>query len=282
MHVGIDIGSSTTKIVVMDNYKIIDKYRIPRDESLDDILDLIDLSQVDKIMLTGTGASYLEGDIKGIKTEYYEEFQAVALGGYYLSGMEECLVASLGTGTSFVYVNRERRDHIGGTGIGGALLASMARNGLGMEDVREFLRLAEKGDLNNTDLLIKDISKNAVGDLIGDVTVANMSKITKDSTPEDYAFGVCNLVFQNVGVMAVMADKMFNTKKVVVMGSIADSKIASRCFDAVAKLFGYEFIMPQDNAYGVAIGAILLGDEKYENYLYIAGMPADEVDYDFE
>jgi len=282
MYLGIDFGSSTTKIIVMEDYKIISKYRISRDESIDKELDEIDLSKVEKIMAVGTGASFYSGNIRGIKTEYFEEFRAVALGGYFLSGLDECMVVSLGTGTSFIYVNREIRNHVGGTGIGGALLASMARNGLGMDNVVEFMELAKKGDINNTDLLIKDISKTNVGGLIGDVTVANMSKITRDSSPEDYAYGACNLVFQNVGVMAVMADKQYQTKKVVVMGAIGESEIAAICFGDVGKLFGYDFIIPQDALYGVAVGAILLGDEKYVNSLYVGGEAYDEAEYLFE
>ncbi len=282
MILGIDFGSTTTKIVLMDNYKIIEKYRIEREESYEDILDKMDLSRVTKIMTVGTGASYIEGDIKGIPTEYVEEFKAVALGGYFLSNLEECMVVSLGTGTSFMYVNRDRREHAGGTGIGGALLQSMAKYGLNMENVNDFLELAVKGDINRTDLLIKDISKVDIDNLIGDVTAANMAKITRESRPEDYAFGISNLVFQNVGVMAVMADRPYSTKKVVVMGSIGQSKVARYCFDEVGNLFGYEFIIPEDSVYGVAIGAILYGDENYINKFSEYGQPMDDVDSIFE
>lgn len=282
MILGIDFGSTTTKIVLMDNYKVVEKYRITRDESYEDILSSMDLSRVTKIMTTGTGASYIEGDICGIKTEYVEEFRAVALGGYFLSELDECMVVSLGTGTSFMYVNRDKREHAGGSGIGGALLHSMARFGLGMDDVNEFMELADKGDINRADLLIKDISKVDIGNLMGDVTAANMAKITKESRPADYAFGACNLVFQNVGVMAVMADRPYATGKVVVMGAIGQSSIARKCFDAVGNLFGYSFIIPKEAVYGVAIGAILLGDENYINSFSVYGQAMDDVDYIFE
>jgi len=282
MILGIDFGSTTTKIVLMDNYKVVEKYRIERNEAYEDILNKMNLSAVNKIMTTGTGASYIKGDIHGIRTEYVEEFKAVALGGYFLSELDECMVVSLGTGTSFMYVNRDKREHAGGSGIGGALLHSMARFGLGMEDVNAFMELANKGDLNNADLLIKDISTVDIGNLIGDVTVSNMAKITKDSRPEDYAFGACNLVFQNVGVMSVMADRPYATGKVVVMGAIGRSEIARKCFDAVGNLFGYEFIIPNESVYGVAIGAILLGDDNYINSFSVYGQAMDDVDSIFE
>lgn len=282
MILGIDFGSTTTKIVLMDNYKVVEKHRIEREEDFERILDKMDLTKVTKVMTVGTGASYLEGDIRGIPTEYVEEFKAVALGGYFLSGLDECMVVSLGTGTSFMYVNRDKREHAGGSGIGGALLHSLSKYGLGMENVNEFMELAVKGDINNADLLIKDISKTDIGNLMGEVTVANMAKINKESKPEDYAFGACNLVFQNVGVMAVLADRPYATGKIVVMGAIGRSQIAKICFDAVGNLFGYEFIVPEDAVYGVAIGAILLGDENYINSFSVYGQAMDDVDSIFE
>lgn len=282
MYLGIDFGSTTTKIVLMDDRKVVDKYRILREESYMDVLVKLDMSRITKIMIVGTGASYIEGDICGIETVRVDELRAVGLGGYYLSKLDECMVVSLGTGTSFIYVNEDKHEHAGGTGIGGALLHTMARFGLGMEDVNEFMELALKGDINRTDLLIKDISKGSVDYLTGDVTVANMAKISRDSSPEDYAYGVCNMVFQNVGVMAILADRSNLTGKIVVMGAIGRSKVARQIFDAVGNLFGYEFVVPEDALYGVAIGAILVGDEDYINSFSVYGMPMDDVDCMFE
>jgi len=282
MILGIDFGSTTTKIVLMDGLNIVENHRIEKEDSYEKILQQMDLSKVTKIMTVGAGASFVEGNIMGIPTENIEEFKAVALGGYFLSGYEECMVVSLGTGTSFMYINRDKREHAGGTGIGGALLHSMAKYGLGMDNVKEFLTLAEGGDINNVDLLIKDISKVDIGELYGEVTAANMAKITKDSRPEDYAFGVCNLVFQNVGVMAVMADRPYATGKVVVMGSIGDSAVARKCFDGVGELFGYEFFIPENAVYGVAIGAILYGDDNYVNQYSVYGHGMEDDYYLFE
>lgn len=280
MVLGIDFGSTTTKIVLMDGINVINKYRIEREDSIEDILNELDLGAVSKIVTVGTGASYIDRNIRGIETKNVSEFQAVALGGHYLSGLDECLVVSLGTGTSFVYVNRDRYEHTGGCGIGGALLASMARYA-GMADVNEFLELAVNGDINKSDLLIKDISKTNVGELLGNVTVANMAKITGDSKREDYAYGACNMIFQNIGVMAALADRTYETGKIVIMGSIGESEIAKQCFNAVGGLFGCDFIVPADAVYGVAIGAVLV-EAGYVNNFGVYGAPMDEVDYMFE
>jgi len=259
--VGLDMGSSTTKIVFMENGSIVDKARIERGESYEAILESRGLENIDKIVTVGAGSSFLEGDVLGIKTLHVEEFQAIARGGSYFFDSDSCLVVSLGTGTCFIYADRDKITHAGGCGMGGALLASLADYGLGMKNVNEFMELGAQGKLENSDLQIRDISKSNIDTLYGEVTVANMAKITKDSAPCDYACGVCTLVFQNVGVMAVMADKAFNSKKIVVLGSVANSQIARDSFAGVGKLFGVNFIIPDDSVYAVAVGAVLAAQE---------------------
>lgn len=282
MIIGIDFGSTLTKIVLMDDFDVISSNTINRDEPYMDILNEYDLSKVSKIMITGTGASYIENDIANIPTEKVDEFKAASVGGFKLSGAHECLITSIGTGTSFTYANHEILEHAGGCGMGGALLRSLGRVGLGIDSARELLRLAEDGHLENADLLIKDISKVPVSNLGGDITVANMAKIGKDTSPSDYAYGICNLVFQNVGVMAVMAAKSYNVKTIVIMGSLAQNHVAKEMLNAVGKLFGYDFIVPENVSHGVAIGAALCGLEKFINAYSVYDNDPDDVTYHFE
>lgn len=255
--VGLDMGSSTTKIVFWENGQTVDSIRINKGQSYEDVLKEKGLDKIDKIVTVGAGSSYLEGDILGIETQHVEEFEAIALGGKDAAKLSECLVVSLGTGTCFIYAGKDKMTHAGGCGIGGALLVSLADYGLGMKDINEFLDLALQGEASKADLQIKDISKNDIDTLYGDVTVANMAKINKDSSPCDYAYGVANLVFQNVGVMAVMAARSFDTKKIVVLGSVANSKIAKDCFSGVGNLFGVDFLVPDDSVFAIAKGAVL-------------------------
>jgi len=282
MIIGIDFGSTLTKIVLMNDFEVIDTKTIKRDESFTEAIEQYDLALVDKIMITGTGASYIEGNISGISTECIDEFRSAAVGSYYISGLDECLVVSLGTGTSFTYVNREKAEHAGGCGIGGALLASLAEIGMGNTDIGELITLADKGSLENADLLIKDISKVPVDNLTGNITVANMAKLSKDSTEADIAYGICNMVFQNVGVMAVMAARPYMTEHIVVMGTLAQNQIAKDTFEAVGNLFGYKFIVPEKVSYGVAIGAALNGLPKYMNAYSVYEKDSDDITYQFE
>ena len=90
------------------------------------------------------------------------------------------------------------------------------------------------------------------------------------------------MVFQNVGVMAILADRARVTRKIVVMGAIGRSKIARKIFDSVGELFGYEFIVPEEAVYGVAIGAVLVGDDDYVNSFSSFNQLMDDVDSIFE
>lgn len=282
MIIGIDFGSTLTKIVLMDEFNILETESIENGKSYTDIIRKFDLANVSKIMITGAGASYIDEDIENIPTEHVDEFKAAAVGSYRLAGVDECLVVSLGTGTSFTYVNRERIEHTGGSGIGGALLSALGNISLGINDNRELLKLAAGGKLENSDLLIQDISKGDIDNLTGKVTVANMAKLTKTSEPADLAFGSCYMVFQNVGVMAVLAARPFGTKNIVVMGTLAQNDLARDTFNGVGNLFGYKFIIPENVKYGVAIGAALNGLDKFMNAFSVYEKDNDDVTYQFE
>ncbi|MCR5420391.1 MAG: hypothetical protein K6E98_05255 [Lachnospiraceae bacterium] len=265
MILGIDIGSTMTKFALMDGNKLIYTDMIKSTQSYEDYMKKIDFGNLSAISIVGTGASFINDNIFGVPTVRVNEFKAAGTGGFYLSGLNKCIVVSLGTGTSFVYTDHKCKEHIGGTGMGGGLLEALSKMRGYKGNVDDFLELALKGELHNTDLQIRDISKYDIDDLYADVTAANLSKLTDDTSAADYAAGVCNLVFQNIGVMAVLADKPYNTGNIVIMGTLAQSRIAHECFDKVSKLFNCNFIMPENTAYGVAIGAALLIQNETQN-----------------
>ena len=110
---GIDIGGSTTKIVgLRSDGSTIAMHRVQAQDPITSLYgalgnflftNRLELSGVSKIVLTGVGASYVEGNIYGIATETVEEFTAVGVGGLALSGQEKAVVISMGTGTAFIW-----------------------------------------------------------------------------------------------------------------------------------------------------------------------------------
>lgn len=258
MLIGLDIGSSNTKIVLMDEDKnIIEKHLIPSKSDWMNVLENMPLSKVTEIKAVGGGASFIDGDLFNIPVTKVPEFEAVIKGGQYLTGENNCIVVCLGTGTSFSYSSNGIIEHIGGSGIGGGLLDALANYCCKEKDILSFLELAKNGDFSKIDLQIQDISLTDIGSLYADATAANMAKLNFNSSKEDIAIGICNLVFQNVGVMSVIADKKYNTGKAIVVGTLANCEAANKCLSGVEKLFNFKFIVPEDSAYAVAIGALL-------------------------
>ena len=118
--IGIDIGSSTTKIVEYKNDKIINK-DIYINENVEQIIDNfitknnVKMENVESIVVTGIGADKLKNNKYNIPIKKVEEFKAVGIGGLYLANKKEALIVSIGTGTAFVKANEKEIKHIGGT-----------------------------------------------------------------------------------------------------------------------------------------------------------------------
>ena len=103
---GIDIGSSATKIVAMDESKtILNSLKVSASDPVTAMYGAVgkilceermQIADVEAVMLTGMGASYVEGDVYGLPTTKVTEFDALGTGGLYLTGLEETVVGSIG------------------------------------------------------------------------------------------------------------------------------------------------------------------------------------------
>ena len=129
--IGIDIGSSTTKIIEYAENKIINK-DIVTNKDVEQILEEfnnnnINIKQIEKIVVTGIGADKLKNNKYNIPIDVVEEFKAIAAGGLYLSDKKEALIVSIGTGTAFVRANKNEIKHIGGTGVGAGTLFNICK-----------------------------------------------------------------------------------------------------------------------------------------------------------
>ena len=96
---GVDVGGSTTKIVGFDERRsIIGELQARATDQVTSMYGAIGkfsheynaaLGEVDKIILTGVGASFFNGDVYGIPTVKVDEFMAIGCGGLYQAGVEE-------------------------------------------------------------------------------------------------------------------------------------------------------------------------------------------------
>ena len=264
---GIDIGGSTTKIAgYLESGQRIGTLRVEASDRLTSLYGAIGnflstrsiaLNDVACFVITGVGAALVEGDIYGIRTERIDEFVAIGNGGLALSGKEEALVVSLGTGTAFVRAGRLGCVHIGGSGVGGGTLAGLSWHIFHENDHGAMARLAEQGDLSKVDLMISDICTNEVRTLPSHITASNFGKITSAASKEDIAMGLVNMVFQTVGMLSVFALKNDKVKDVVLTGSLANMSLAPKIMSVVEEISDVKFFIPENATFATAIGAAL-------------------------
>ncbi len=266
MFVGIDIGGSTTKIIGLKN-KIISQYltinagdpAASASAALGKLIDSnrLSLTDIEKIAITGVGASYIDSKLMGLPVSRIDEFTAIGLGGLFLSNKKEAIVVSMGTGTAIVKAERSNITHLGGTGIGGGTLTGLAKCILNSTDIDHIISLAQSGNLRNIDLVISDISKEKVGNLPENATASNFGRISEKAGMNDYALGIMNLIFQAVGVMAVFASRSAGLNDIVLTGKPAQIPPAENIFEGLSKVYKINFIIPENAAYATAAGAAI-------------------------
>ena len=265
---GIDIGGSTTKIVgLRRDGSTIAMHRVQAQDPITSLYGALGnflftnslaLADVSRIVLTGVGASYVEGDIYSIPTEKVEEFTAVGVGGLALSGQEKAVVVSMGTGTAFIWAERGKEvRHLCGSGVGGGTLAGLCSRLCGTRQYDQIVKLALEGDVNHIDLTVGDITRNNHPSLPLDITAANFGNISDSATPGDFAAGAVNMVLQSIGTTAVMACRACGCETVVLTGFMSNLPQAEDCFALFTRLHGIRFVIPEHAAFATSIGAAL-------------------------
>lgn len=269
--VGIDVGGSTTKIVGFDGKTLLAPGLVKASDPIASVYggfgkfttdNKISLSSIEKVMVTGVGSSFLENNIYGIEAVHVNEFLANGRGGLYLSGIDEAIVVSMGTGTAYVYSNGKTGEyvHLGGTGVGGGTLVGLADKLIGMRSIQNIANLALGGDLSNIDLRISDITENDISPtLSNNATASNFGKVSDLASREDIALGLVNMVYETVAMLAIFSARMKNIKNVVLIGNLAVLPQAETIFSSLEKMFGMNIIIPENAAYGTVIGAALEG-----------------------
>lgn len=263
---GIDIGGSTTKVVgLREDGGMISMLRVRAEDQVTSLYGALgnylttsglSLADVRRVVLTGVGASYVEGDIFSLPTCRVDEFSASCAGALSLSGQERGVVVTMGTGTAFLWAEQDGTvRHLCGSGIGGGTLGGLCRKLVDMERFGQIKRLAEQGDLRHVDLTIRDISKNAAATLDPDMTAANFGNLAEDAAPADLAAGVVNLVLQAIGTMTVLACQACGADTVILTGSMTTLSQVEQNFRLFEKLYGIRYIVPENATFATAIGA---------------------------
>ena len=263
---GIDIGGSSTKIVgLRTDGCVISMLRVRAEDQVTSLYGALgnyltsnglSLENIRRVVLTGVGASFVDGNIYGLPTCKVDEFRASGTGALALSGQESAVVVTMGTGTAFLWAERSGAvRHLCGSGIGGGTLGGLCHKLVGMERFGQIKKLAETGDLSRVDLTLKDITVHAAPTLDLDMTAANFGNLAEDASPADLAAGVMNLVLQAIGTMTVLACQSCGARTVVVTGSMTTLPQAVTNFQLFEKLYGIRYLIPENATFATAIGA---------------------------
>lgn len=278
--IGIDVGGSTTKIVgfregASGAVTLIDPLFVRATDPITSIYGAfgrftvengLSLGDIDRVMMTGVGSSYMSSPIYSLDCRAVPEFSGVGLGGLYLSGLKEAIIVSMGTGTALVHARRREDggtdiDYLGGTGVGGGTLLGLTRRMLGVDTVEHIEQLCEGGDLSRVDLTIKDISRNDQFPGVNyNLTAANFGKLSDLADSHDIALGLANMVAETIAMMAVFAARGHGVRDIVLTGNLTTLSPIRRVFEGLQDTFGVNFLIPENAQFGTVIGAALYQD----------------------
>ena len=273
--IGIDVGGSTTKIVGFsksDNgeSRLISPFLVRATDPLTSIYGAfgkftaennLSLSDIDRIMVTGVGSTYMQKPIYTLDCHTVPEFSAAALGGLYLSGLDEAIIVSMGTGTALIHAKKEgsktKINYLGGTGVGGGTLLGLTKKMTGIDTIEHIEEICADGNIENINLRVGDISKNAKFTGVNEnLTASNFGKVSDMATNSDIALGVANMVAETIAMMAVFTARGHNLKNVVLIGNLTNIKPVRDVFENLDS-FGINFIIPENASFGTVVGAAL-------------------------
>ncbi len=264
--IGIDIGGSTTKIVGFDGNTMIAPLLVRANDPIASVYGAfgkflnthsLKIEDIERVMITGVGSSFLNNRLFGIPTGKVDEFMAIGLGGLFLSNLNKAIIVSMGTGTALVKAENNTAVHLGGTGVGGGTLLGLSNRMLNVRHFDELIEAANGGDLSHVDLTIGDISKEVMETLPSETTASNFGKISDLVTKSDLAMGIINLVFQTIGMIAVFNTRIDKIKDVVLTGNLTNVPQSEYIFSRLSKLYEVNFQTPPNAEYATAVGAAI-------------------------
>ena len=260
MIIGIDMGASAVKLAALEDGKLVLTHYEPGRGG--DIAALcgrlgLDLSRARAVGLAGLSAANTSPGVPGPEPVRVTEPEAIGRGAVLLTGRDDVIVASVGTGTAFVHAKGGEYRHLCGTGVGGGTLRGLAQRVLGMADMRAFDALALSGDTRRVDLLIGDFVES-YGQLDPYLTASNLARLDRSATDADWAAGLTNLVLQVIGTMSMMACQGTGAQAVAVIGAMAGTEASRANFANFTRAYGLEFLIPAHCECATAIGAARL------------------------
>jgi len=271
--IGLDIGGTTTKAVLLSGNAVKHSVSATGSEPLVSALGAfgklieeakIPLSEIKLVSCTGGGARHIGCSLLGLKTVKVDEIESIGYGGLLLSGLDEAVVASIGTGTAVVHA-RKHEDriisrHLGGTGVGGGTLVGLGKLLLGRGSVEGIIELAEKGRHEAVDLLVRDIVGGPIGKLPESATASNFGKVGDGTGLDDVAAGLVRMISEVVGTVVYLAARSVGMEeRIVLVGTVPTVRMLGDQIKETISMLGGHAVIPENASYAAAVGAAMRG-----------------------
>jgi len=236
-----------------------------------------------RLGLTGGGAAAAAAQLAAqgeMRAAQFPEFDAWAAGAQALlarSGLRPArpyLLASVGTGTSALLVDRGAVRRLGGTALGGGTLTGLGALLLDGRSFAEIAALAQRGDRSSVDLYISDIYPQ----FPPGYTAANFGRAARtapagtaetraaaDATrpsPADIAHALVAMVGENVSLLcSALAAAHPEVRQLVFGGATLRHNPAMRAIiQQITKARGLEALLLEDGEFTGALGALTLAE----------------------
>lgn len=270
VRIGIDIGSSTTKIVAFEKERMLEPMVVCADSQVASLYGAfgrylyengLDLANVEGVYITGVGSKFVDKPVYGCPTYRVDEFIATGTGGYYLTDKREVIVVSMGTGSFFVKVTESEMKHLGGVGLGGGTICGLSSIMLNTDDIHEIAAMSHQGNVAEIDLRIGDLAREKLPGLNLEVTASNFGKADAQSKQEDIAAGIVHLVLENVCQTAILASVNTGIRDYLLIGGLTKFIECQELTEAFKNLWDVEISIPEYSDYATAIGAVIAADQ---------------------
>jgi len=265
MRAGVDLGTTLVKAAWMRDCQY--QFASTADSSLEDIAKRMKRESVTDLSLAGINVTadrlkslsdfnILPQDEQTVEAEITTQSSGVKellkMAG---SNLENYLLISIGSGTSYTTVNGNQTIHeqpgnpLGGKTIEGLGLVFGAKN------YQEVVEWATRG--TPADLFYKDIFPSLNGTMKGEFVIAHFGKADASTKKEDLCASAINTV-----AVSVVCDLLRITNKtpsnVLYIGStVSRTPPLTAMLRAYSQGFGYQPHFPQNGEFALALGAYL-------------------------
>lgn len=226
-------------------------------------------NQVNSVAISGGDRRRVGPELSGLPVRVVDELDAIAAGARNLSGLQDAVAVSCGTGTAVVYYLEDsgimQTLHLGGTAVGGGTLDGLSHLLLSkpVEDL-ETLAL-QSTTASGLDLTVGDIVGSGIGLVPADATAsyfANASEPVGTSAasnvaPSDVAKSLLHMVAETIATVASLAADKTGCNELVFTGRVAQNALIQARIRFACQIHGKNAHFPKGGLYATAIGAAI-------------------------